>query len=647
MCGIVGATDLNGEREFSRRRLLAMMRAIAHRGPDDEWLHIEPGLAQGARRLAIVDLAHGRQPISNETGDVWVSFNGELFEYPELRQKLLANGHDLQTRCDTEAWAHLYEDHGEGMFEHARGQFAVSLWDQRERKLILGRDRVGICPLFYSYQDGWLLYASEIKALLASGMVAAVPDKRGLDYFFSFFANSNMRTCFEGVTAIPPGHFLRIQNGNVAQKQYWDLDFPDAGAEQIDDPGRLTEELDARLRTAVERRLRGDVSVVSYLSGGLDSTVVLGLCTQVRGEPIKSFSIGLEQAGPDERRHSIESAEILDSPLTIVTMNKARIAQTYPELICAAESPVFDTSCACLLRLAEAVHDQGYKVAMTGEGADENLAGYIWFKLQQRREQVVDRIGRRLPRWIFDKVLDSIGGGRTHRLPANPVPGVRFAQQEVYEFMSQIREVAYTADTWHDLDGYTPYDDLNLPQRLPKWHQLNQSLYVGYRVMLSGLLLCSKGDRVAMHSSVETRYPFLDDDVIEFCARISPQYKLNKGTEKWLLRQVAQRALPERIAQRPKTMFRAKLAAVFLGEHRPPWVDQLLSEESLRATGLFDPAGVRWMRQVSTKRRISPRRAAFNMGVVSVLATQLWYHTFCRGKLADLPVWTAPDVSRI
>ena len=252
MCGIAGALDLTGVRDFSPQRLLAMTGAIAHRGPDDEHFHLEPGLALGARRLAIIDLAGGRQPISNEDGSIWVAFNGELFEYPKLRHDLLAAGHQLATRCDTEAWVHLYEDFGQAMFERARGQFAVSLWDRNDRTLILGRDRIGICPLYYAQADGWLLWGSEIRALLASGLFTARPDPRGIDHFFTFFGAGTTRTCFEGVKSLPPGHFLKIHDGRLTQHQYWDLDFPDVGMERrLDDPSPLISEFEEILRRAV------------------------------------------------------------------------------------------------------------------------------------------------------------------------------------------------------------------------------------------------------------------------------------------------------------------------------------------------------------------------------------------------------------
>ena len=647
MCGIAGALDLTGTRDFPPDRLLAMTGAIAHRGPDDEQAHREAGLALGARRLSIVDLAGGRQPIANEDGSVWVAFNGELFEYPELRRELLARGHHLATRCDTEAWVHLYEDHGEGMFGHARGQFAVSLWDRKERTLILGRDRVGICPLYYAERDGWLLWGSEIKALLASGLVEARPDPRGIDHLFSFFCHGTKRTFFEGVHSIPPGGFLRVKDGRIEQRRYWDLDFPDAGHERrLDDPAPLVDELEHLLRQAVERRLRGDVPVVSYISGGLDSTVVLGLSSRQRGKAVPSFTVGLEKAGPDERAHSAESAAALGSPLTTVLMDKAKIAESFPELTVAAEGPVLDTSCAALMRLAGAVHGQGYKVVLTGEGADEALAGYVWYKSRKFWDWVNAHVGEGPPLLLRRGLLASVGGGSARRTPVLGIGGVRTAQQDMYELISQSRETLFSAGMWDRLGDNNPYDDLDIAaaDRMKRWAPLNQSLYVGYKVMLAGLLMISKGDRIAMHSSIEARYPFLDDDVIAFCAGIAPEYKLRGFTEKWILRQVAARTLPPRIANRPKTMFRASLSGTFLGPHRPAWVDQLLSPESLRATGYFDPAAVARERAAQVSRpRITPRRFVMDLGLTSVVSTQLWHHLYCGGGLCDLPTWTAPE----
>src|SRR5262249_45428684 len=273
------------------------------------------------------------------------------------------------------------------------------------RTLILGRDRVGICPLYYTEVDGWLIWGSEIKALIASGLLTVRADVRGIDHFCTFFGAGTTRTFFEGVKSLPPGHFLRIRDGRVRQQRYWELDFPDTGSERrLADPRPLIEEFEAILRQAIERRLRSDVPVVSYISGGLDSTVVLGMCSQLRRAAIPSFSVGLNRAGPDERVQAAEAAAMLGSELFTSTVDHAGLVGAYPELVLAAEGPVLDTSCAALLRLAQSVHERGYKVVLTGEGADEALAGYFWYKLQSCRDAVSRRAGHGFSQ-IFARLL--------------------------------------------------------------------------------------------------------------------------------------------------------------------------------------------------------------------------------------------------
>ena len=647
MCGIAGAIDLTGTRTFPRERILAMTRAIAHRGPDDEHFHCEPGLALGVRRLAIIDVQGGRQPLSNENGDVWVAFEGELYDYPELRKRLLDRGHTLTTHCDTEAWTHLYEDHGEEVFDRTSGQFAVALWDRRRRTLLLGRDRPGIAPLFFCQSDGWLLWASEIKGLLASGLMDARPDPRAIDYFFNFFSLPPQRTCFAGVSSLAPGHYLRVCDGRMIFKRYWDLDYPDAGQERrFSDPDRAAEELGQLLRKAVRQRFIGERPVCAYLSGGLDSTLLLGLASEERGEPVPSFTIGLDRAGPsDERRQAAESAASLGCPLTTVAMTSRDIAEAYPELIRAAEGPVLDTSAACTLRLAQEVRNRGFVVALSGEGADEALAGYIWFKL--------DRLGRRLGRVGYGTVrwflLSGLaGGGRGHRPPFAPTGGRRTYQQFPYDMMAQSREYLFAPGLWESIGSHSAYDELDLPtDRFQRWHPLNQSLYLANKVLLPGMLLAAKGDRAMHNASLEGRFPFLDEEVVTFCAGLEPRLKVRGWTDKWLLRRLAARVLQATIANRPKTMFRAFFSGTFLAPDRPAWVDQLLSPASLQATGYFKGDGVQLARDFqSRKPRTSFQRYVLDLGLTGVIATQLWHHTYCGGGLADLPTWSPPEFDR-
>jgi asparagine synthase (glutamine-hydrolysing) len=649
MCGIAGALDLTGRRQFPEECLLRMTGAIAHRGPNDEHLHIEPGIALGVRRLSVIDVAHGRQPLSNEAGDVWVAYEGELYDYPEIREKLLAHGHRLLTHCDTEAWPHLYEDLGEKVFDQAHGQFGVSIWDRNRRTLLLARDRVGISPLFYAEADGWLLWASEIKSLLASGMIEARPDVRGIDYFFNFFCAPTRRTLFEGVHSVPPGHWIKVHDGKLTLHRYWCLDFPDAGAERrYADPDTAVAELEAVLRGAIRRRLVGEVPLSCYISGGLDSTVLLGLSTQERGEALPSFTIGLDKSGPsDERAKAAESARILGSKLTTVNVTQADLIDNYPHVIRGAEAPVLDTSCVGSLLLAAANRKAGNIVALTGEGADEALAGYVWFKWHpvQYRMYKYGRTIAELPRRVA--MCGLIGGGSTHQPPFFGTGGVRTAQQFAWEMMAQSRERLYTPDLWRRLDGYSAYDEIVVPaDRIKRWHPLNQSLFTSYQIMLPGLLMAAKGDRATRHSATEGRYPFLDERVVEFCAGLAPKYKLRFFTDKWLLRRLAKRVLPQQIARRKKTMFRANLGKAFITADRPRWVDQLLSPESLRATGYFDPQAVQIARQVQqTKPLASLYRFSLDMGLMGVIATQMWHHMYCGGGLSELPTWTPPDLA--
>jgi asparagine synthase (glutamine-hydrolysing) len=647
MCGIAGAFDLDGRREFPPERLLRMVGALAHRGPDDERIHLEPGLALGTRRLAIVDLEGGAQPIANEAGDVWVSFEGELYDCAEIREELALRGHHLATRCDTEIWVHRYEEVGERLFEAARGQFSVALWDSKQRTLLLARDRVGIGPLFYTQRDGWLLWASEIKGLLASGLVAPQPDSHGIDYVFNFYSMPVERTCFQGIRQIPPGNFLKAKDATISLHQYWDLDFPDRGCErQFDSPDEAAHELEQRLRKAVGRRLVSDVPVSCYLSGGLDSTLILALSSQDKGVPLPSFTVGLDRAGPaDERQHAAQSAAWFGSKNTILDINKEKIARAYPRLIEANEGPVIDTSAACMVLLAEANRAAGNIVALSGEGADEALAGYVWYK-PPRPGALLERLNRPIERLVRYLMLSAAIGGRSpHRPSFRTAGGLRFAQQISWEIMGQSRERLYAPDMWQRLGSWSAYDELPLSAaRIKRWHPLNQSLYVGYKTHLPGLLLSGKGDRALRTASTEGRYPFLDEDVIDFCAELPPEYKLKGFTDKWLLRRVAANVAPSQIRGRRKEMFRASMSPAFLRPQRPVWVDQLLSPDSLRATGYFNPAGVRLARETQhRKSRYSLARFSLDLGLTGVISTQLWHHLYCGGGLADLPTWAPPE----
>ncbi|HEY1050694.1 MAG TPA: asparagine synthase (glutamine-hydrolyzing) [Prosthecobacter sp.] len=650
MCGIAGLMDLAGRRPAPPDVVERMSRAIVHRGPDEEGFFRRPGISMVSRRLSIVGVLDGQQPMHNEDGTAHVVFNGELFDHVEKRAELASRGHKFHTHCDTEILPHLWEESQEGMFARLRGQFAVAMYDEKRHQLTLGRDRFGISPLYWTRQGDWLLFASEIKGLLASGMVPAKPDLRGIDHVFTFAAMPAPVTCFEGVHCLRPGCYLQVTPGNemgtapvVHEAAYWTMDFPEEGDE---DPGgdekKLVDAFEDVLLKAVERRLRADVPVGAYLSGGLDSSMIVAMACKLKGPAINTYTIRVDDPELDELSAASLSAQHIGTKPPIVQEFRSHDAlDTYPQLIQAAEAPVIDTSCAALMQLAARVHANGQKVVLTGEGADEWLAGYPWYKAAK----------------IF-AIMDSIPGLRLSDKARRAYLRVNKVPQYPANFRRDLEESIGGPNAWIDSYGLLglaklrfyadpmkevlhksrPWAELGLDvERARKWDPLNRSLWVGARVTLAGHLLQAKGDRVAMHSSVEVRYPFLDEEVFDFAARLHPKWKLRGFRDKHLLRLVAERWLPKQIARRSKVIFRAPLDSFHI-DPEPPFVADLLSEESLKRTGYFDVKAVtHWRKAFRQMKPGSLPRLSVEMGLVAVVATQLWHHTFIDGSLADLP----------
>lgn len=648
MCGIAGIVDLAGRRAAPPGVLAAMAAALYHRGPDEGGFLERDGVAFASRRLSIVGLKDGRQPLCNEDRSVWVVYNGELFDYPEMRAYLEAKGHRFRTSTDTELLPHLWEEHGERMFDHLRGQFAFALWDARRSILILACDRFGICPLYYTVRsdgEGWsLVFASEIKGLFASGLVEARPDLRGLNHVFTFYGTPGPVTCFEGVHTLPPAQYLRVALGpdtrpdDLERRSYWKMDFPDRGQEEDGDAKQIVDRFEQVLLASVERRLRADVPVVSYLSGGVDSSQVVAMASKVLGRPIPTFTISVTDPALNEENEAVLVSRLLGSESIVVPFSGRTMMTTYPELIRAAEAPVIDTACAAMMELAKSVHARGYKVALSGIGPDEYMAGYSWFKLHRIMSwlDVAPGLSLRVRRGLL----------RLAGAPRFPWPIVRRniaavggynPWHDAFGVISLSRLLFYSEAMRASVGDHVAYEDLELNrEKTARWHPLNRALALGTRVLLAGMLLTSKGDRVTMHSAVETRYPFLDEDVFTFMAGLHPRWKLRGLKDKYVLRLLAERWLPKSVAWRHKVMFLAPMKD-FHAKSVPPFVDQLLSEEALRRTGYFDPAAVRhWRAKLPTMRRGLGLRSAIEMGLVGVIATQLWHQVFIDNSLADI-----------
>lgn len=667
MCGIAGMFDLSGQRPAPVGVVPAMARAIYHRGPDEDGYLERPGLHLVNRRLSIVGLADGQQPIANENQTVWTVFNGEFFDYKEKRAALEAKGHVFRTHTDTELIPHTWEDHGADFLQHLKGQFAICVWDSRTNEVLLARDRSGICPLFYTVvkHDGsdWLLFASEMKALFASGLVERKADLQGLNHIFTMMAMPGPTTVFQGIKCLAPGRYLHFKLGQTTpeqattQKTYWQITYPDRGHEDYGtDEKKIVDGFEEVLFKAVQRRVWADVPVVSYLSGGVDSSLVVAMANKVMGRAIPTFTISVNAEGLNEKSEALGVAKHLGCEPVIVDCGHDQLRTGYPELIAAAEFPVIDTSCLGLLHLARAVHQKGYKVALTGEGADEWLAGYSWFKIR-KLVGWMDRIpgvplgfavralfqrltgGPRFPLSAYQNTMRQLGGSN--------------GWFDVYGILSVNKLRFFTGAARDAVVGKSALDDLEISPDLMRWHPFNRQMYFGGRVMLPGHLLASKGDRIAMHSSVETRYAFLDEDVIAYMAKVHPRWKLRGVTnDKFIERKVAERWLPKEIAWRRKKMFRAPMDswAQATGGRRgagEAWIDQVLSPDSVRKAGYFDPAAVESARQRLARPGGGLSRLSIEMGLTGVLATQLWHHLYLDGSLCDLkPATPQPKVEK-
>ncbi len=645
MCGIAGMIDLTGRRRPAPRGAVSRMAAsIVHRGPDDDGFLEREGIHLANRRLSIVGLADGKQPISNEAGTVWTVFNGEFFDHPEQRAKLEGKGHTFRTHTDTELIPHLWEDHGVGCLEHLRGQFAFCLWDEPANEFLLARDRAGICPLFYAHRqvDGtdWLLFASEMKALFASGLVEPKADRQGLNHVFTYFAQPGPTTVFEGVYSLPPGRYLHFRPGAgspetlLTQKSYWQVTYPDRGQELDGDANTIVGGFEAVLFQAVQRRLRADVPVVSYLSGGVDSSLIVAMASKALGRPIPTFTVSVQQDGLNEEGEALQTARHLGCTPVVVPCGHDDLRRDYPELVRAAETPVIDTSCVGLMRLARAVREAGYKVALTGEGADEWLGGYPWFKIHRLTGWMPGGLG-----YHARKLAMRLAGS-----PMYPRDMIRHVQSlvggqngwlDVYGMMSLNKLRFFAPDFKRFALQRSPYEDLGLSPDLHRWHPFHRQMYLGARIMLPGHLLSSKGDRVAMHNSVETRYAFLDEDVIGYMSRLHPRWKL-RGLlrDKYVERAVAERWLPKATAWRRKKMFRAPMDSWVKEGAGVAWVNDVLSPASIARTGYFDHAAVDAARKrLARLRPGSLGKTGLEMGLTAVVATQLWHHLHLGGGL--------------
>ena len=641
MCGIAGIIDFKSDKSPDREVLSRMIGLIRHRGPDATGIHIDGPSGLAHARLSIIDLSGGDQPIYNEDRSIWIVFNGEIFNYPELRAGLVAKGHRFYTQSDTEVLVHMYEEFGTEMFKDLNGQFAFAIWDNRRQELLLARDRVGIRPLFY-YQDGRrLLFGSEVKAIFADPSVPRRLDRQALQDVFTCWAPLDGATSFEGVRQLPAGHFMVFSRAGSKVQRYWQLRFDPEEAGPGREPSfeEWVGELSDLLVDATRIRLRADVPVGAYLSGGLDSTLTSAIVKRNFNNLLRTFSVSFTDGRFDEAPFQATAVDALQTDHSQVRCSDQDIGADFPKVVWHSETPLLRTAPAPLYRLSRLVRENNFKVVLTGEGADEMFAGYNIFKEDKVRRFWARRPDSKLRPQLLAKLYPYIfaqGGGKNARfLETFFKRGMAETGSPVYSH--QVRW-SNTAQLHHffapginngaGLASFIERYAAGLPDGFMTWHPLSRAQFTEIRIFLTNYLLAAQGDRMAMANAVEGRYPFLDYRVIEFAARTPPRFKLNGLTEKFILKQIAQNYIPKELIDRPKQPYRAPISGCFFNDEPPDYVAEMLSETSIKKAGCFDPVKVDRLAakcRTNAGQLLSERE---NMALVGILSTQLLDHQF-------------------
>jgi len=652
MCGIAGVVDYrNGcPPPELLRRMLALIR---HRGPDSFGIYLDDIAGIASSRLSIIDIQGGDQPIANETGTVWVVYNGEIYNYPELREELETEGHRFGTRTDTEILVHLYEEHGLRFLDRLNGQFAFALWDREKKKLVLGRDRLGVRPLFYYRSGGRIVFGSEVKTLFADNSVPRRLDHLILDDIFTCWAPVNSSTIFQDIRQVPPGHIAAFGEHEDAAAPYWKIRFPENFDDSIPDR-EYEEKMRELLLDAVRIRLRADVPVGAYLSGGLDSTYITSLVRKYFNNRLRTFSVGFSDKSFDESGFQDLAVETLQAENERIECSDEDIGRIFPKVIWHAETPILRTAPAPLLRLSGTVRSCGFKVVLTGEGADEIFGGYDIFK-----EDKIRRFWSRQPSslWrslLFQRIYPDIFSGERKR--AAPFLNTFFGRglldtgSEIYShkirwenagFLKQFLSEEIRAQNMK-AESVENRVISSLPPEFMKWDPLSRAQYLELSIFLSNYLLSSQGDRMSMANSVEGRYPYLDHRVVEYAFRLPPRLRIAGLKEKFLLRKMAARDLPLELSERSKRPYRAPIVRCFLGDAEPEYVKELTSERALSGYGYFDPGMTGRIMDKCRKnggRIVSEREG---MAVTGIISTQLLHYQFISGPAIPSGEISAP-----
>jgi asparagine synthase (glutamine-hydrolysing) len=640
MCGIAGIFNypLSGEPSYENH-LKNMLSVINHRGPDESGIYLGEKVGLGSVRLSIVDLSTGQQPLSDTSGNYWIVYNGEIFNYPELRLDLEKKGVKFRTSCDTEVVVQMYALYGSGCLKYFNGQFAFCILDKIKQELFLARDRVGIRPLFYWSQNQSFAFCSEIKGIFTLDGVTREYDNESLAQIFTFWTTLTPNTPFKGIYELSPGHHMLVKDdGNIRIERYWSMEFPSVHDSNSNNFSQKVEELESLLEDAVRIRLRADVPVGAYLSGGLDSSVTTALIHKIDPGILNTFSIGFKEKAFDETEYQLECAKYFDTNHTAFECTSNDIADQFENTIWHTEFPLLRTSPTPMFLLSKKVRENNIKVVITGEGADEVLAGYNIFK-----EAKIRRFWAKEPNSLFrPKLLSKLYPYLPMMKESNNTAlkmffGFKLTETDdpLYSHIlrwhntSRIRTY-FSKDFTSTIKDYNPLSNLysSLPEGYSNWSDLAKSQYLESSIFMSGYLLSSQGDRMAMGNSVEGRYPFLDYRLIEFSAKLPDRYKLNCLNEKFLLKKMSVGKIPPSITNRSKQAYRAPIATSFFNTNSPTFISEILSENSINEFGIFDPIKVASLiNKIKNQVYMSEMD---QMAIAGILSTQILYKLFIK-----------------
>ena len=650
MCGIAGRVNLtDGKEPISRELLAKMVSAVRHRGPDEFGYYRDAYAGLAHARLSIIDLTTGQQPLSNEDQTIWIVYNGEIFNYIELKKILQNLGHKFRTQSDTEVIVHAYEEWGNNCFEKFNGQWAIAIWDSIRKKLILCRDRVGVRPLYIKENNNQVWFASEIKSIFADSSVSREINPEGLNQTFTYWATIAPTSIFSGIEEIRPGSYVIFEcNKNREDHVYWRPSFPLSRLDPTYEVNKMTlleasEVLEEKLMNATKLRMvRSDVPVGSYLSGGIDSSLIAWLGRKWKEGEFRTFSIRFADAEFDETEFQKKMVSTLDSKHEEIIVTREDIANVFPDVIYHTERPVLRTAPAPLFMLSKLVHDAGFKAVLTGEGADEMLAGYDIFREAKIRRFLANNPDSQIRARLFERLYPYLARSPQKakgmaiefwKKGLKHIESPTFPHEPRWETTSNLKK--FLSEDIHNKINSSPQPDFlkHLPQNFEYWDPLAQAQYIEIFSLFSSYIISSQGDRMLMAHSVEGRFPFLDADVMEFCNSLPAEYKLIGLNEKNILKKIARGKVPEEIILRKKQPYRAPDAISFVSGKIPDYVDELFSERMIKNSGLFNLKTTQGLfskcREIVNK---SSNDYNFsnndNMGFIGILSTQLLYYKY-------------------